>query len=272
MKNNAYFSLAPVFVLSALCSACASPPPGTPQSRFSELRYSYTIPLYPEQPSNSPALELTMNLVGMNFPAQEAEFFHSILYSGDSPETYRDRVVNEQTLNYRRTLAGLDSSETKDWSNLNWHYTERVIVNGAENEGIVAERVLDTYVGGAHGQSARKYYLLDLNSLKPVTINDLFENYHDPRIKAIIYDALRTYGNLAKGQSLPEGGFFSDEPELTENFYVTAQGFGLYWNQYEIAPYAMGSIDLLIPWRDIRPRMLHSGMELLTKFKIYLFM
>ena len=278
MKNYICFSLVPVFVLSALYSACVSVQPTlnlpseTQQPQFSESRYSSTIPLYPERSGNSPRLDLTLNLTGMNYPPKEAEFFHKILYSGDSLEAYRDRVINEQTGIYRRTQAAVNIPEGEGESSLNWYYMEQVIVNGAENKGIVAVRTLDTYTGGAHGLPGKKYYVLDLDSPRQVTINDLFENYHDTRIKAIIYDALRNYSNLAKDQPLSEGGFSSDAPELTENFYVTEQGLGLCWNRYEIAPYAMGSVDIIIPWRDIRPRMLHSGMELLTKFRIYLFM
>ena len=247
-------------------------PPETPRSQFSELRYSSAIPLYPERPADSPALDLTISLVGMNSPSDQAGFFHKILYSGDGLEAYRDRVINEQTEIYRQAAATVNIPEGEGRSSLNWYYMEQVTVSRAEDRGIVAERVLDTYMGGAHGMPTRKYYVIDLGSLNLVTIHDLFENYHDERIKALIYDELRNYGNLAKGQPLSEGGFLSDTPELTENFYVTEQGLGLYWNRNEIAPYVMGSFDIVIPWRDIRPRMLHSGMEMLTKFRIYLFM
>jgi hypothetical protein len=270
MKNT-LFSLASIFVLSALFSACASTPSETPQSQYSELRYGSTIPLYPEQ-QDSPWLDLTINLVGMNSPAKQAEFFHNVIYSGDSLEAYRDRVISEQTKIYRWTAAAVNIPEGEGRSSLNWYYMEQVIVSGGENRGIVAERLLDTYIGGAHGLPTTKYYVLDLDSLAQVTINDLFENFRDDRIKAIVYDELRNYANLAAGQPLTQGGFLSDTPELTENFYVTEQGLGLYWNPIEIAPYVMGAIDIVVPWRDIRPRMLNSGMELMTKFGILLFM
>ena len=272
MKNDAFFFISSILALSALLSACASTPSDSAQSQFTELRYGSMIPLYPEQPAASPHLDLTMDLVGMKTPAKEAEFFHQVLYSGDSLEAYRDRVVTEQTTLYRRMPAAVNIPEGEGESSLNWYYMEQVIVNGAENRGIVVKRLLESYIGGAHGLPATKYYVLDLEALKAVTINDLFENFHDERIKAIVYDELRNYSNLAKGQPLTEGGFLSDEPELTENFYVTEQGLGLFWNRYEIAPYVMGSIDIVVPWRDIRPRMLNSGMELMTRFKIYLFM
>ena len=229
------------------------------------------IPLYPEQ-QDSPWLDLTLNLVGMNTPAKQAEFFHRVLYSSNSLETYRDRVISEQTTIYRRTAAAVNIPEGEGQSSLNWYYMEQVVVNGAENRGIVAERLLDTYIGGAHGLPTTKYYVLDLESFAQVTINDLFENFRDDRIKAIVYNELRNYANLAAGQPLTQGGFLSDAPELTENFYVTEQGLGLFWNPIEIAPYVMGAIDIVVPWRDIRPLMLNGGMELMTKFGIYLFM
>ena len=125
MKIDTCFSLVPVFMLSALCSACVSVQPTrnlpseTSRSQFSELRYGSTIPLYPERPDNSPWLDLTLNLAGMNSPAKEAEFFRKILYSGDSLEAYRDRVVKEQTENYRRTAAAVNIPEGEDRSSLN---------------------------------------------------------------------------------------------------------------------------------------------------------
>jgi len=279
MSYKYCFYLVPM--LSVLFAGCASAPNETTQAvsgdsggQFVGLRYSSSTPLVPGpgRPAAGPQLQLALSLTGMNYPEDQAKFFHEILYSGLDLEAYRDRVADGQTEDYRQMLNVLEDPDMGISESLNWHYTEEVSVEGAGNDGIVVERALDFYAGGAHGLNTKSYYVLDLEARRVVTIDDLFPNYQDERIKAIIYDALREFSGLAKGQPLSEGEFFSDEPELTDNFYVTAQGLGLYWNHYEIAPYSSGPIEVLIPWRDIRPLMLHSGMELLVKFRIYLFM
>ena len=59
---------------------------------------------------------------------------------------------------------------------------------------------------------------------------------------------------------------------MTDNFFITSEGFGLNWAPYQIAPYSAGNIEIVIPWRSIRPLLKHDIMELLEKFGIYMFM
>jgi hypothetical protein len=240
--------------------------------RFSQTRYTNTVHLNPQDPSGSQRLELAMSLVQMNYPAEQARFFNKVLYSADNPDEYRDQVMHGQRDNYISNISALEDPSILGGAVFNWEYSESITVMNSEYRGIVAARELYTYTGGAHGLLTKQYYVLDLDSLKLVTIGDLFDNFRDLRIRAIIYDALRDYSGLAAAQPLSEGFFFDDEPELSDNFFVTQEGLGLRWDPYDIAPYSVGGIEIVIPWRNVRPLMLHSGMELLVKFNIYLFM
>jgi len=204
-----------------------------------------------------------MSLLEMVRPREDVEFFNGLLYPHGTLDSYRDLVVAQQRERYRREEAQGKSD---------WRYEERISFDKAEKGGVVVEREYHVYTGGAHGLSTRRYYVINMALHHLVKIEDLFENFQGDAVRDVIYQEMRRYSKLSPNQPLSQGIFFSDRPELTHNFFVTSEGLGLHWDPYEIAPYAEGYIELIVPWRDIRPLMLNSGMELLANFDIYLFM
>jgi len=167
-------------------------------------------------------------------------------------------------------IFDLDGVEITDLESSNWHYTENFIPISPRYGGVVIERSKETYTGGAHGSSTKLYYVLDLESQKLLKIDDFINDYQGDRVRDLIYDELRKYSGLEMGQPLSEGIFLNDEPELTFNFFINEEGIVLHWNPYEIAPYSEGSIQIMLPWKTIRPLLLNSSLELLAKFNINL--
>jgi hypothetical protein len=39
----------------------------------------------------------------------------------------------------------------------------------------------------------------------------------------------------------------SDEPQITENFYLDDKGVHFIYQPYEIAPFATGTVDIFVP-------------------------
>ena len=291
--------------------------------QFRQWHYTYSILFDPEQPKYSPQLDLGISLVQMMYPEKQARFFTELLYLGDEPDAYKDRIIREQREKYRIMLIapadhnpdgyireniapedpappalvvedinpddpvqenlGVDEEYPQEnlyepeypqwWSSnsSNWRYRENITVMNTEYQGIMVKREIETYTGGAHGFLATRYYVIDLDSLRLVKIDDVFQDYQGDATRAVVYEELRNYCGLSEDQPLSEGIFFSDEPELCFNFYFTEEGIGLHWDPAQIASYSRGSINIIVPWRKIRPFLLNSGMELLTKFNIFLF-
>lgn len=258
-----------VFACALLAVSCVSEPKLI-RPKFVQRHYTYTVLFDPEQAATSPQLELAMSLLELRYPKEETEFFNEVLYPNGDINSYREWVVREQREKYRTGLAALERPQ-ENLKSANWRYAETISIQNTENRGVVVEREYETYAGGAHGQVTKWYYVLDLDSLQQLKIDDFVEDFQGPAVRAIVYDELRAYSKLEKNQPLSKGIFWSDAPELTFNFFITPEGLGLHWDSAEIAPYVEGKIEIVIPWPRIRPLMLHSGMELLTKFDIYLF-
>ena len=263
-------------VLALVLSGCASAP-RIEKPQFTQWHYTFSVLLSPEKPNDSPQLELAMALLYMEYPADQANNFNEALYSAASLDEYKDRIISEQRSNYRKgaTEAAQAAGENPaDYRGYNWRYAETVAIKRAQGQGMTVERVFETYTGGAHPARSTRYYNIDMSGEhRHIIIDDFFASYQeDSRLRDIIYEELRKYSRLERGQPLSQGIFFSDEPELTFNFFITDEGLGLHWDPYQIAPYSQGSIEIILPWHTIRSLMLYPGIELLTKFNIYLFM
>jgi hypothetical protein len=127
--------------------------------------------------------------------------------------------------------------------------------------------------GGEQAFPGKRYYVLDMEARKQLKIDDFFADYQgEKRLRDIVYEEMRKCSKLERGQPLSSGAFVADEPELSFNFFVTDDGLGLHWDPQQIAPFSDGPVEIIVPWYAVRPMMLHSGMDLLAKFNIHLFM
>jgi len=272
-------------ILPLLLPACESLNPKSrivkPQS--SQVYYSYKVLLAPDNPE-SPKLEIALSLFQMKYPSAQTAFVHQLLYSNIDPAAYKDRVIKEQRENYRKSLAYLADIDTEnlkiyeleedtldDLEFSNWRYTENFAPISPRSRGIVIERTKETYMGGVYGMKTTRFFVIDLEAQRLLKVDDFFIDYQGDQIRDLIYEELRKFSGLERGRPLSDGIFLSDDPELTFNFYINEEGLGLHWDPYEIAPYSEGAIQVMLPWKKIRPLLLNSGMELLAKFNINLF-
>ena len=106
------------------------------------------------------------------------------------------------------------------------------------------------YTGGAHGytlvqvgtvdrKTGHKYKLADVvpDSRRGELLQKVREDIATRRYEAKSYAEWRARKEIA----------FFDEPQLTENFYFDGQAIHFIYNQYEIACYADGIIEAIVP-------------------------
>jgi hypothetical protein len=125
------------------------------------------------------------------------------------------------------------------------HYNE-TITTADYDHYIVVKRTVDSYTGGAHGLSSTDYHVFDRETARFVTLSDIAGNNEKALHEAVV-EALRKKFELAEGEGLTAARFFKDDIELTENFFLSADGIGFHWNVYELAPYVFGAIEVIVP-------------------------
>ena len=109
------------------------------------------------------------------------------------------------------------------------------------------------YNGGAHGNRYLLIQNYDLQTGDAVSEQDLFiVDYYEP-LKTLLLEALIVQTDEAETKKdLCRLGYSVADVVPNENFYVTPEGITYVYNPYEIAPYAMGCIQISIPWDSIR--------------------
>lgn len=149
-----------------------------------------------------------------------------------------------------------DFQENPTQTKLRWYnYTKVMKSNFIFNENdVLSYRVnITDNTGGAHGM--HESYFLNFNALtgKVIHLDDIFTGDYEPALTQQLLAELEHMMKVKTQKDLEDLGFFaSDSLAPTENFYVTEKEICFYYNIYEIAPYAVGSLNVKIPFDAVR--------------------
>lgn len=108
-----------------------------------------------------------------------------------------------------------------------------------------------TYTGGAHGYQGIRSLLFDPNTGKTIPNKKIFND--NEAFKAFAEKQFRTKYKIPANDPINSTGLeFEDEHfVLPQNIFFTDKGLLLYYNRYEVASYADGTKELLLPYGEI---------------------
>ena len=105
------------------------------------------------------------------------------------------------------------------------------------SEKLVSYKIFSWYyTGGAHGMSDTQ--VGTVRNGRVLNLADLPEN-----IETLWRKALKSHPEFEV--IMEYSG--SDEPQITENFYLDDKGVHFIYQPYEIAPFAAGTVDIFVP-------------------------
>lgn len=109
------------------------------------------------------------------------------------------------------------------------------------------------YTGGAHPMSRRRLVSFDVATGRLLGVDDLTRDVAG--LTALVEHRLRADRGLDPDDDLEAAGFWlpDDGFRIPDNIGVTADGLLVHWDPYEIAPYSMGSFDVMVPAAELRP-------------------
>ena len=281
MKNKPLIGAACLLGIMAAIVSCASAAFASKEMTVRRTDFSRTVLMFPDKAQESPRMDCNFSLLEAIGRPADMQFINQNLYQGRTPALYADALVQNRQAGYleNRELAAAEAPAIEGF---NWSYSETMDFSLLKERCMVVKRETYAYSGGAHGLGSVRYYVFDLAERRVLTMDDFFREGTDVQLYDIISAELRRYNDRIAGTSqaavlgddkpLSQGIFSTDTPAITDNFFITNDGFGLNWAPYEIAPYAAGSIEITLPWKEIRPLLRHEIMELLEKFGIEMFM
>lgn len=110
-----------------------------------------------------------------------------------------------------------------------------------------------TFTGGAHGYSGRRSLLFHPETGKSIPETALFRD--EKAFRAFAEKKFRQAYGIPAGAPINSTGFMFEGSafQLPQTYFFTDKGFLLYYNVYEIASYAEGAKEVLIPYAEMKP-------------------
>jgi hypothetical protein len=269
-----------MFAVCLFLEGCISSQSGAPEqdevrpvTEFTPVIVESIVPFDRKTPGSA---RFEMHLV-LSEPAGSdtglVKLIQRLLYEGQSASNYGKSVVVE----HRRIYTGLRGEwipqGAAQMGSFNWYYMEKVenrtvpvkgFIPGRENL-LVLTKTTESYLGGAHGNSVTSCFVIDPAAVKRLTLDDIFSSREE--LRSLLEAELRRQYQLPEGAPLSEAGFFTDRAELPENFFLAEEApenlsiqqagdspfMHFFWNAYEIAPYVMGAIEVVLPLKELSP-------------------
>ena len=184
---------------------------------------------------------------------------------GLSDEQLRNRVVAmlEESFNslrqeYDTTVVSFASAndsvlleESPSMFQWDQQYNWEVLFN--ESYLLTIRALYYEYTGGAHGNYGYANLVLDMKDGRQLSLEDLFVPGYENQLKQLALAELKRQYKASTIEDLSDQGFFLENGfELTDNFFIQKNGIGFTYNPYEIAAYALGAIDILVPWPSLQ--------------------
>ena len=202
--------------------------------------------LLPGESANSLISDSLIRLMIDKFNGNQTRITDPVKLLDGIKQTYFDNYISSNEAIYNKTMASIFN-----WQSLKFLH---ILLNDAH----VLTFYIDHYAftGGAHGIQTRQFMVVNLWTGKEIVLKDIFKINYEDQLREILSDKIHEMNHIPTSQNLKDSGFFTDSIKPTENFYLTRDGIGFYYNLYDIAPYAYGTIDLFIPFNDLKELLL----------------
>lgn len=161
-------------------------------------------------------------------------------------EDYRDEVEELYLENVERVKQG-EEEGIGFWYNYIYSLDSELILSSQNL--LVFRSHGEVYTGGAHGFNSFQYLNLDLESKQIIRYEDLFNPNDAESLTQLIKAQLRIDRNA---EDLTEAGFWEKDITPSKNFGISKGGITFMYNGYEIAPYVMGSSEVLITYDKLK--------------------
>lgn len=201
---------------------CPGAPETTPENiRCASLRLTYPKVLAAGNPQAAAAINQFIQEQVLEYSDAEGK-------PPATPEEFASMFVNAY-------------NEVPDAMGL-WEMERKVDVSFASDHVATLNFSESGYTGGAHPFSGQRYFVLDLDSGKQLSLNDLLAAGYETALNTAGEQAFRQARGLSATASLEEAGFWFANNLFKVNTNVGVLGNGLVFNfnPYEVAPYAMG--------------------------------
>jgi hypothetical protein len=170
--------------------------------------------------------------------------------AGDGERSSTSEAAADDFLAQARSTRAENPDEALPWT------LSRSAEIAYQDEKVVSLHLSEeVFQGGAHGLTTARYASFDPATGRRLGLSDLVTPEGEARLVEIGERELRKVHQIPPGQSLEEAGFTFEGNKfaLSQEIAILAEGLVMHYNPYEIAPYALGPTEIVIPRSDLAP-------------------
>ena len=227
---------------------------------FETLTADETV--YLTQEENSPACRVSLKLMSatpenghrgevINLTVGERLFQMEEV----SVKSAMDRFIENYTQTYRQTMMPLYNQDRADTTKRAWyefHYIISADAHQGSQKTVVYQTTVDYYEGGAHGTNQQIIMNFEASTGRLITLKDVFAEGAESQLNEVLLKALIANKGVESVNDLKQKGYLvSTDIYAPDNFIIGEETITFIYNPSEIAPYAEGGTELIIPYTDI---------------------
>jgi hypothetical protein len=184
-----------------------------------------------------------------------ADFFQHNDSLNTEPKAAMKAYIKERIKLYEESEEIIQDEEEEDvdgGSQVAWKDNETMLVRYNAKSLLSYTIESAQFSGGAHGGKSFRNTVINLKNGERLTEDDLFTEESKPLINEMILKKLMEQNEVDNAEDLAQIGYF-DVSEIGQykNFYLTTDGIVYTFNEYEIAAYALGTIEVKINFKDM---------------------
>ena len=187
--------------------------------------------------------EVNISLLGLK---TNVAWLNDLLWSelvkndfGENVSKTRDQMLSKYKTIWNDVKESLEKEPELGFSSNTW----MMFVGQKEKLATFAIRYY-SYTGGAHGLGGSEYLTIDMTTHKVLTLSDIIEQKKLPEVKELLWSFYTDSGRIKDEEAFTKKTDF----DVSKNFYLAHDGIHFIYHVYEIASYAEGEQDLVIPW------------------------
>ena len=264
MKKGTTILLIALLIAGCWLASCSNTGQSSRNLQFEEITLSKSEHLFVDE--SKPACNLSIDFVFVNnantIGAKDSinAYLLSALfgkkYQQLSPQEAVEGYAKEYVTNYRADLEpmiqkDIDNHIDKDQLTA-WYSYEQELKGSIETyKGMLLSyrTYKNEYSGGPHGMYTTEFTNLNLSTLQPILLDELFVEDYQETLTELLWYQLALDNGVETRDELEEMGYATTgELAPTENFYISEDGITFYYNVYEIAPYSMGPTQITLSY------------------------
>ena len=110
-----------------------------------------------------------------------------------------------------------------------------------------------SFLGGAHGAYFIKYTTIDINAGETIAEDKLYNKGYKNKLAELIQKKIKERNNSTNTDDQISLLVKLKEIQPNDNFYLSDKGITYVYNQYEIAPYVQGVVEIFLPYVEVLP-------------------